>query len=253
MSSVDSTLRDLLARRQEIDSVPEVVATLMAIQSALPLTDGLRWFNGLYTTVTVAFASELDSTSWRDPSWIRLLDVKFAFLYFDALAKWLTSPASAPKSWQPLFTSRERSDLTKIQLALAGMNAHINHDLSVALFETCRTQGITPADGSGQHTDYLHINAILKTVTDEARIELLSGVPGADLPDLQAASDIAAIWSVERARDAAWEHGQMLWELRNLPLLRERVRVNLDRLTGLAGRGLLAPISIKLGRVAAAR
>ena len=253
MSSVDSTLRDLLARRHEIDSVPEVVATLMAIQSALPLTDGLRWFNSVYSTVTVAFASELDSPSWRDPAWIRLLDVKFAALYFEALAKGLEQPALAPKCWQPLLASRDRTDVTKIQLALAGMNAHINHDLSIAVFEACRARNIQPTDGSGQHADYLHINAILKTVTDEARSELLAGVPGIDIPDLHAASDIAAIWSVERARDAAWEHAQMMWELRNLPLLRERFRANLDRLTGLAGRGLLAPVTLKLGRAATVR
>ena len=253
MSSVDSALRDVVARRQEIDTVPDVIAAFLSIQSALPLTDGLRWFNGLYSAVTVAFAAELNSPEWRDPSWIRLLDVKFAGLYFEALAKALSDGGSAPKCWQPLFSSRQRTDVTKLQLALAGMNAHINHDLAVAVFETCRARGIDPIDGSGQHADYLRINAILKTVTDEARTELLQGVPGADLPDLQAASDIAAMWSVERARDTAWENAQILWELRRLPLLRERFRVNLDRLTGLAGRGLLAPVTLKLGRAAGAR
>ena len=252
MSSVDSTLRDLLTQRQAVDSVPEVVATFAAIQAALPPSDGLRWFNGLYSDVTVAFAAAAGSETWRDPSWIRLLDVKFAGLYFDALAKGLGSVDAAPKCWQPLLTSRHRTDVTRLQLALAGMNAHINHDLAVAVFETCKSCGVDATDGCGQHLDYLHINEILKTVVDEARDELLTGVPGADIPDLQAAQDVVAIWSVERARDAAWENAQMLWELRRLPILRERCRLNLDRLTGVVGRGLLAPVALRIGRVARA-
>ena len=64
--------------------------------------------------------------------------------------------------------------------------------------------------------------------------------------------DVVAMWDVGRARDAAWTNAQTLWALRDEPALSARFLLALDRMVGLASRGLLVPADSllqKLGRL----
>ena len=64
--------------------------------------------------------------------------------------------------------------------------------------------------------------------------------------------DVVAMWDIGRARDAAWTNGQALWALRDEPRLCARVPGTLDRMVGLASRGLMIPADTalqKLGRL----
>ena len=49
-----------------------------------------------------------------------------------------------PTAWQPLFERRADPGIEPIQFALAGMNAHINHDLPLAVVATCPTWTARP-------------------------------------------------------------------------------------------------------------
>jgi Family of unknown function (DUF5995) len=51
--------------------------------------------------------------------------------------------------------------------------------------------------------------------------------------------DVAAMWSVARARDAAWTNARTLWAIRHEPRLRDPYLDSLARFVGLASRGLL--------------
>ena len=60
-----------------------------------------------------------------------------------------------------------------------------------------------------------------------------------------------AMWNVDRARDAAWTNAQALWALGGAPPLASDYLLALDRMVGLASRGLLIPADtwlLKLGR-----
>jgi len=54
--------------------------------------------------------------------------------------------------------------------------------------------------------------------------------------------DVVAMWSMERARDAAWTHAEVLWKLREVSALEEHYVATLAHIVGLAGRGLLVPV-----------
>ena len=56
------------------------------------------------------------------------------------------SDETRSRAWQPLFALRAQPGTVSLQYALAGMNAHINFDLGLALVRTCRQLGRT------QHT-----------------------------------------------------------------------------------------------------
>jgi hypothetical protein len=61
---------------------------------------------------------------------------------------------------------------------------------------------------------------------------------------------VVAMWDVSRARDAAWTNGRTLWGLQDSPDLAADFLAALDRMVGLASRGLLLPADSLLEKVA---
>src|SRR5439155_1146951 len=107
--------------------IDEVIDVMIAIDKILPGTDGLKWFNWLYLMVTKAVQSAPPVGGFNSPHWLTRLDVIFAEFYFAAINAFLSQRA-IPSSWQALFEARYTQGIERIQFALAGMNAHINHD-----------------------------------------------------------------------------------------------------------------------------
>jgi len=95
----------------------------------------LKWFNWLYLQVTQAVEARVADGGFADNPWLAQLDVEFAGLYFSALQSWLSGQAT-PACWQVLFAGRSQVAIVRIQFALAGLNAHINHALSEAMVST---------------------------------------------------------------------------------------------------------------------
>ena len=60
-----------------------------------------------------------------------------------------------------------------IQYALAGMNSHIEHDLPIAVVDTCKAHDLEPDD---VHQDYEAVNAVLAQVESPIRRSFLDEV-----------------------------------------------------------------------------
>lgn len=43
-------------------------------------------------------------------------------------------------------------------------------------------------------------------------------------------------------RETAWTNGEILWQIKDVPVLADAFLINLDRLIGLSSRGLLIPV-----------
>lgn len=129
--------------------------------------------------------------------------------------------------------------MAPIQFALAGLNAHINHDLSLALVATCRELGLKLDTDSPQHRDFVQVNATLERVEAQVKERFATGLIGVADEALGRLDDVVAIWSVARARDAAWTQARTLWALPEE--IADDYLVTLGRVVGLAGRGLLTP------------
>lgn len=215
-------------------SVAEVITTMTSYQSTLPDDDGLKWFNLLYLEVTQAVDGAVNSTQFRDARWIADLDVVFANLYFSAINSADSGNGEVPAAWEPLFDARNRPGIAKIQYALAGMNAHINRDLPVALVDLAQKSGAFPSRTSDQFSDFQTVNALLATVETRVKALMLAG-----FPPTPALADVIAMWSVEKARDSAWTNGEILWHLQGVRPLADSFLAALDGTIGLAARGLL--------------
>ena len=222
------------------DPIAPVLARLQSVAAGLALTDGVSRFNHLYLEVTAAVDIGAQSVAFEDPAFLTALDVNFAGLYFDALDA-AAANSALPRCWAPLFAARSDSHIAPIQFALAGMNAHINHDLALALVSTCAGQGTTLDKGSAAHRDFVKVNAILATVEARVKADYLTGLVGVADDVLGRIDDVVAIWSVGEARNAAWTHAQMLWAIRGNAVLTRAFEDTLDGTVGFAGRGLLVP------------
>jgi hypothetical protein len=234
-------LTAILARRPAA-SIDDVVDMMNAIDGALPASDGLKWFNRLYLSVTLEVRAKVGAAAaFRDPAFLARLDVVFANLYFDAAAAGDRAPSAAPPAWRPLFETRSTPGLLPIQHALAGMNAHINRDLPQALVSTFQALGGAPDDESPRHDDFERVNGILGDVEAGVKAEFATGIVAAIDAAAGRADDAVAMWSVAAARDAAWTHARVRWALGDAPILRDAFFARFDRLTGFTGRGRLPP------------
>jgi uncharacterized protein DUF5995 len=230
-------------------SVADVIARMESSVSALPRTDGIACFTRLYLSVTKGVQERLAELTFADPRFLAHLDVAFADLFFAALD---ANAATRPRAWVPLVESRETRGIAPLQFALAGMSAHINRDLPVALVATCAELGIEPNEGSRQHGDYLQVNRLLAEVETKVKAQYLTGwLSRLDrlVHRIHRLDDVVAMWNVEHARDAAWANGLALWQLRTQPELESRFLLALDRMVGLAGRGMLVPTGRLAGLV----
>ncbi len=236
------TADELLARRLP-GSVGGVLALMHELEEALPRRDGVCSFLRLYRAVTEDVHAIVGPVGdYGDPRFVRWLDVVFAGLFFRALRDAVRRPAAVPKAWEPVFEARASRKVAPIQFALAGMNAHINRDFPLALVQTWKARRVEPSRASVQYEDFTRINALLERTEDRVKAELLTGALGHLDRSLGRVDDAVAIWKVSKARECAWANGETLWALLGSRAAANQHALALDRLVGLAGRGLLRPV-----------
>ena len=234
ISTADQQLLQIMTG-SEVATIQDVITTMQSIDKTLPSSDGLKWFNLLYLMVTQQVNAP--PAGWKAPSWIEHLDVVFARLYFNAIKTWIQNAAGLPSSWQALFEARSETGIDRIQFALAGMNAHINHDLALAVLATDADMAVTPLDNGSEHDDYESVNGLLETVLPQALTFLATGILGEAAQDTGKIGRYLAIWNVRVARDSAWDFADYLRPLD--PTMRDVALAIQDRTTGALGRSLL--------------
>ncbi|MEU6949135.1 DUF5995 family protein [Streptomyces sp. NPDC046316] len=221
----------------QFTAVDPVVERMRRIRSAWHPADGVAVFNRVYLTVTEEIGRAIDSGTFADRRVAATLDVRFAERYL-AVVDTVAADGPAPACWRPLFHYRRHPGVRPLQFALAGINAHIGHDLALAVVDTCRTLDCAPRD---LEDEFDRVGDILVLLEERIREELMPG------PDLLEVADplthLLGCWSLDRARDGAWLSARSLWELGELPDLAEEFRERLDRSVGLVGRMLLTPLS----------
>src|SRR4051812_3551731 len=240
MSDPKSDLDEIAAAPPAM-TVGEAIERLRAIADVLPEDDGVARFAHMYLEVTLGVDRALVGRTLLDPAYLERLDVVFANLFFDAFADSVRGPAAVPRAWAPLFDSRRRRGVAPLQHALAGMNAHINRDLTIALVSTATELGLTVTSPSPQHDDFLSVNALLADAERRVKPMFVTGFIGFLDRIFGTVDDRVAMWDIYRARDAAWTNAELLWNVRADPELTGNVLVTLDRTVGFAGRGMLVP------------
>ena len=211
-----------------------------AIGAGLAPGDGLACFNRMYLEVTQQVNTELGQGFYADPAFMTQLDVMFAGLYFSA-ADAAGDPAAVPLAWRPLVQQRASAGIEPVQFALAGMNAHINHDLPLAVVATCAALGTSPEAGA-HFDDYQKVDQLLDAAEQSVRQSFESA------PELTVDSHVAAVsglianWTINSARDLAWNNSLLLWAVRDDPIARGLLADSLASSAAIASRLLLVEL-----------
>lgn len=229
-------------------TVDEVLARMRAISDVLPPRDGAAVFNTMYLRVTEMIAQALETGAhFRDPALMTDLDVRFAGLWLDAHdAAAATRPV--PSAWSPLFEERATAGIFPIQFALAGMNAHIENDLPLAVVATCLANDV-PLDRPAVRHDYEVVNDLLAAVESEIRRSFLTEVKRYVDDAIGPLVHLVSAWKIDKARDLAWVTAETVWATRHLPRLSARHVAMLGHTVGMASRCLLTPVGRRIQRI----
>jgi hypothetical protein len=226
-----------------VSSIDELPARLAAITSVLPPADGLACFNRMYQLVTESVRQHVGAGFFADPDWMAHLDVAFGNLYLDAVRASVEQAARVPRAWAALLERRADARVTPLQFALAGMNAHINRDLPVAVVSTCAALNTSPHDGA-HHADFERINTVLAQIEPAIRRSLSGAVLQSADRAVPGVQDVVANFDMLKARETAWANAETLWALQRIsPPSAANFLGGLDHLVGFAGRGLLVPLA----------
>jgi hypothetical protein len=226
------------------EDIAGVLARLDAVQAILdglppsPGKNRVAAFNALYRTITQRVADLLPTKHVKDARFLEALDVEFARLYFTALASWGRDDPHTPDAWEVLFRRGHDDRVTSLEAAVLGVNAHVNHDLALALVNTWRRLGY-PGDGP-QHPDYRLVNKIFyKEIPLLRRRFATAWQMEIDrcVGELDDWSQCALVYTT---RAWAWEQAERLWELRENRADFERACLVMDRAAAIAGETLLS-------------
>jgi hypothetical protein len=245
--------REATARRNlgefcgEIATIADVVAALTAIRDAAaeditrPAVDGISAFSRLYTIITqnvLETAAGERARSFEDPAFLTLLDLEFARRYLAAI-KADADGTGAPKAWDVLFR-RRRDRIHHVNFAAAGVNAHVNFDLTYALLETWKTY----PPNAARRRDYDKVNDIFADEMNGLRDSFEAFLSGVDvdgsLPDRvgNRLSKVLVVWT----RWLAWLVARWVWRHHGRPSF-DRVYARTlrrqDRVAAVAGAAIL--------------
>jgi hypothetical protein len=166
-------------------------------------------FLGAYAIITGAMRHAIDRNEFDDDTWVRQYLLQFARLYLAALrASAEGQETRVPTAWRIAFELANSGRGTVLQHLLLGINAHINHDLALALVEA----GLEP-ERERRYKDHTAVNRVLQAATQDLEthverfyspalylIDVLCGPFEREIADL----------IVDRARETAWQHGLAL-------------------------------------------
>jgi hypothetical protein len=216
-----------------IGDVIKKLDTIQLIMDELPpspAANRVSAFNSLYNKITRRVDGAL-RTGVNQPDFLELLDVEFAKRYFAALDLWNNDDEETPDVWEVLFKRGLDLRMSRLTAAMLGVNAHINHDLSLALIGTWAELG-APADDL-IHPDYLLVNQIFfeeipplrRGFSTRWQLEIDEFVGPLD--------DWTQRLLVTTTRAHAWDKGRDLWALRNDAEDFEAARRAMDRAASL--------------------
>jgi hypothetical protein len=196
-------------------SVDEAIVALQGLERHfVQRRDRRGVFATGYLEITRAIARHLAAGGFLDPEWSRRYLIHFANLYRIALLRYESGEVAAvPKSWRLAFGAARSDTGLVIQHLVLGINAHINHDLPLALVEI----GIDP-DRAIRYQDHVTVNQVLEGATAGMkhrvgelyapvlyRLDRIAGRLDDDITN----------FSIPRAREHAWTFAVALTAARN--------------------------------------
>jgi hypothetical protein len=225
----------MTARLQTLGDVVSRLAELEARYASR--RDRRAVFLTVYTLMSREMKRRIEAGQFRDADWVARYTVTFANLYCAAHDDY-AGGKSVAKSWRIAFDTSARGQALVTQDLLLGINAHVNHDLALALDQV----SIEP-DRHSRLEDHCAVNGVLEALTEQvgARVSELyaRGLEGVDACAGTLDEGISN-FSLAVARAGAWESAVALANAR-VEIERGAIRKMLDVRAAAMARLILAP------------
>ena len=191
-------------------NLDEVIQSFAKLEEAfLAAQDRRAVFASAYLAVTRSLKGKLGTNLFLDDIWVISYALAFANLYRDALQNFANGHRElVPKAWCLSFDVSMNDEGYVILDLLLGINAHINHDLPLAL----SSASIDP-DRNKRHQDHVKVNDVLAEAINpiEDRISQLYAPGFVFFDDILGPLDEKITnFSIDHARDFAWTNALAL-------------------------------------------
>lgn len=142
----------------KLKSNREVLAELELLNTRLLHSELSHFtaFNKAYFVVTKKIINAAEDGYFAEPERMEKISVYFAKYYFQAINDSLLNTSNMATAWTKLNESAGRKNMPVFIQLLMGANAHINHDLPLALYEAIGTD-----DDSQLLKDMLKVDKLL--------------------------------------------------------------------------------------------
>ncbi len=221
-------------------SVQDVVDGLSRLEEIFITRQDRRGvFTSAYIQITKEIQSRIAAGLFADNQWLEQYVIAFANLYRIALERYEKEDfAELPKAWKLAFDAATQNRSSYIQDLILGINAHINHDLGLALLEV----GIDPQRDS-RYRDHTSVNDALQASTNVVQ-ERISEIYAPVLGFIDLAGDeldeVLTNFSFAKARESAWLSGVALVEAGG-EAARAKVHKRINDQSAVLGRLILRP------------
>ncbi len=137
--------------------------------------DPRAFFQRCYETMSKNMTQAIAERRFGNPAWIEHLMHRFAEYYYDALALYDQNHCDTPPVWKHVHDTSKGKRLHVMQHILLGINAHINYDLPLALYDTLRADwdNLDETQRKSRRADHDLVNRIIAETIDEVQDNII--------------------------------------------------------------------------------
>lgn len=132
-------------------------------------------FLSCYRLMTGNMLKGIEQGRFHDREWVMTLLHRFADYYFDALVCYDCGEEDTPEAWHYVHDVGQRKKLHVLQNLLLGINAHINYDLVLTIYDMLAPEWDQLTEEQREHRflDHCTVNVIIAETIDRVQDEVV--------------------------------------------------------------------------------
>lgn len=171
-------------------------------------------FLSCYHMMSSSMSKALIAGEFKDTIWVDKLLHRFAEYYFESLVCY-DCGNKTPKVWLYAHHACQENRVSELQLLVLGVNAHINYDLVLALYDMLgpEWEGLSKAKKRERYEDHKHVNHVIASTIDRVQDDLLEPlVPSLEWIDrlFGRMDEFLISRLISNWREEVWENSQKL-------------------------------------------
>ncbi|MEZ5004164.1 MAG: DUF5995 family protein [Chitinophagales bacterium] len=165
-----------------------------------------------YSMMTDNMLLAIEQERFKDNAWVERLLHRFAEYYFEALTCY-DCGAETPAVWHAVHVAASTKKLHVIQHLLLGVNAHINYDLVLSLYDVLAEDwnNMTDEMRDLRYQDHCLVNEIIGNTIDKVQDEVVERFsPMMNVIDriMGRLDEMIILKMISEWRDSVWHHTQ---------------------------------------------